>query len=104
MPLPKTFMDLVRRVGVAHNLLKSSAFTDEGETAGAWQAPPETIWAFGPDEHTDIGHHKGIGAVEIVFDAAVHHVQNRTAGRAAVNLDRHIITVSGVVDVKSDGL
>ena len=43
VPLPKTFMDLVRRVGVAHNLLQPSAFADEGETAGARQAPPETI-------------------------------------------------------------
>jgi hypothetical protein len=43
VPLPKTFMDLVRRVGVAHHLLQPSAFADEGETAGARQAPPETI-------------------------------------------------------------
>jgi hypothetical protein len=43
VPLPKTFMDLVRRVGVAHNLLKPSVFADEGDTAGARQAPLETI-------------------------------------------------------------
>lgn len=43
VPLPKTFMDLVRRVGVAYNLLQPSAFADDGETAGARQAPPETI-------------------------------------------------------------
>ena len=35
VPLPKTFMDLVRRVGVAHNLLQPSAFANEDDTAGA---------------------------------------------------------------------
>jgi hypothetical protein len=43
VPLPRTFMNLVRRVGAAHNLLQPSAFTDEGERAGTRQAPPETI-------------------------------------------------------------
>ncbi|MGW8186956.1 MAG: hypothetical protein ACWGNK_06810 [Desulfobacterales bacterium] len=43
VPLPRTFMNLVRRVGAAHNLLQPSAFADEGEAASARQAPPETI-------------------------------------------------------------
>jgi hypothetical protein len=39
VPLPKTFMYLVRRVGVAHNLLNPSAFADENETAVGRQFP-----------------------------------------------------------------
>lgn len=43
VPLPKTFMNLVRRVGVAHSLLKPSAFADEDETGEIRLARSETI-------------------------------------------------------------
>ena len=43
VPLPRTFMNLVRRVGAAHNLLQPSALAHEGETADTRQPPPETI-------------------------------------------------------------
>ncbi|MFZ0131379.1 MAG: hypothetical protein WAK95_02475 [Desulfobacterales bacterium] len=34
VPLPRTFMDLVRRLGVAHHLLQPSVLPDENEDSG----------------------------------------------------------------------
>lgn len=34
VPLPRTFMDLVRRLGVAHNLLQPSVLPDENDDSG----------------------------------------------------------------------